>query len=354
MNFQFLGMSKIISRFISMAYYANQHLDQNMDIDKFCSTMGRDMNQSQKKFSMFAWFTLGYNVLVILWGALVRATGSGAGCGANWPSCQGEVIPVGSSLETWIEYAHRATSGIALILVVILVIWAFRAFTQSHFVRRAATWSLIFIIIEALVGAGLVLFELVAENNSSARAIIIAIHLANTFLLLGAMTLTAWGASKQPVRQQAENVSGWLGLGAVSLLILGMSGAVTALGDTLFPMSEIAEMGEDIQSHFLVQMRAWHPMLAVVLGGLMAWIAYRMGKSHAAVKPWSNALIGLYIIQLVVGLTNITLNAPLWMQMVHLLLADSVWMVYVLMSAALLFKTEATLQRPKNAHDATG
>src|SRR5688572_19392438 len=117
----------------------------------------------QMPFRRFAIITLGYNLLVIVWGAYVRASGSGAGCGKHWPLCNGVVVPESASTATMIEYAHRITSGLALVLVVVLAIWAFRVAPRGDRLRKAAVVSLVFIVTEALVGAGLVLLELVGE-----------------------------------------------------------------------------------------------------------------------------------------------------------------------------------------------
>jgi heme A synthase len=147
------------------------------------------------RFARYAWFVLGYNLLVIMWGAYVRASGSGAGCGNHWPLCRGAVIPRSPALETLVEISHRFTSGLSLIFVIGLVFWSFQRFPRRHPVRAAAVVSLVFILTEALIGAGLVLFEYVAHNASTARAFWMSGHLINTFLLLGALALTAWWAS---------------------------------------------------------------------------------------------------------------------------------------------------------------
>jgi heme A synthase len=189
------------------------------------------------RFAGYAWGVLVYNLLVIMWGAYVRATGSGAGCGNHWPLCQGEVVPRPQQIETMIEFSHRLSSGLALLVVIVLFIWAFRAYPKGHPVRLGGSLSLFFIITEALVGAGLVLFELVAYNTSLARAMVMALHLVNTFLLLGALTLTAWwGSGGRPLRLRGQGSLIWLlAIGLVGMLILGASGGVTALGDTLYP-----------------------------------------------------------------------------------------------------------------------
>ena len=118
------------------------------------------------RFAKYAWFVLIFNLGVILWGAYVRATGSGAGCGSHWPLCNGEVIPRTGQIETLVEFTHRLSSGAAFLLVVGMLVWAWRIFPRRHRVRAAAIFSMIFMITEAFVGAGLVLFELVADNAS--------------------------------------------------------------------------------------------------------------------------------------------------------------------------------------------
>ena len=146
------------------------------------------------RFAKFAWFVVLYNILVILWGAFVRASFSGAGCGSHWPLCNGEIVPLNPSVERIIEFAHRASSGIALLLVVALIVWAFRAYPWG-LVRQGAVATGVFIITESLLGASLVLFGWVAFDRSVWRVYSMGLHLINTFLLLGAMTLSAWWAS---------------------------------------------------------------------------------------------------------------------------------------------------------------
>src|SRR4051794_25950294 len=178
------------------------------------------------RYAKLAWAALLFTLVVIVWGAYVRASGSGAGCGKNWPLCKGGVW----SVETLIELTHRATSGLALLLTVAMLVFAFRNYPRGHRVRHGATLSMIFMITEALVGAGLVLFELVAHNASVARALFMSAHLVNTFILLGVMTLTAWWASGgAPLRLRHQGALLWLFLACiVGTLILGVSGAIAA------------------------------------------------------------------------------------------------------------------------------
>ncbi|HYG64390.1 MAG TPA: COX15/CtaA family protein, partial [Thermoanaerobaculia bacterium] len=184
------------------------------------------------RFARYSWFTLAYTIAVILWGAAVRATGSGAGCGSHWPLCNGEVVPRAPGVETLIEFSHRVTSGLALLFVVGLAVAAFRSRPRGHSARRAALWSLFFMLTEAAVGAGLVLFEMVADNQSMARALWMGAHLINTFFLVAAMTLTVhFAGGGAPFRLRGQgSAGGWLALGFAGLLLSGVSGAVAALG----------------------------------------------------------------------------------------------------------------------------
>ena len=226
-------------------------------------------------YARFAWAVLGYNLFVIAWGAFVRATGSGAGCGSHWPLCNGEIVPRAPEIATIVEFGHRLTSGVALLLVVALVVGAWRRWPAGSPVRRAAAWSGFLMLTEALIGAGLVLLEYVADDTRVARGWWVGGHLVNTFLLVAALTLTAWYASGgTPPRWRRSGVLG-AGLAAslAGVLLLGVSGAVTPLGDTLFPVASLAEGKAQTFSdsaHLFVRLRIWHPTLAIAVGAVVA------------------------------------------------------------------------------------
>jgi len=249
------------------------------------------------------------------------------------------VIPRAPQLATIIELTHRATSGIALLLVLGLVFWAFHSAPRHHRVRKGAVASIFFILTEALIGAGLVLFEYVARNASIARAYWMAGHLINTFLLLGALTLTArWASEKEeagPAERSAVDWTFWLGF--IGLILLGVSGAIAALGDTLFPAGSLTEgLRQDFSptAHFLERLRIWHPIIAVTVGtGLVVIAIYaRIQRPSRDLKRWSAVLIALVVTQLTAGLINLLLLAPIWMQLVHLLLSDLIWIALVLLA----------------------
>ena len=301
-----------------------------------------------RRFARYAWGVVLLNIGVIVWGAFVRATGSGAGCGDNWPLCQGEVIPRPESIETVIEFSHRVTSGLALLTVVVMLIWAFRAFPRGSVVRKGAIASMVFMILEALIGAALVLLEYVAFNVSVGRAIWMGGHLINTFLLMAALTLTAWWAQGgQPLRLRNQGAVGWTLLAAVvGMLVLGVSGAITALGDTLVLTGGISP-AENALVATLVELRIFHPMIAFVVGalvGLAAWVVMKRRPGHTT-QRLGRLIIAIYIGQLLVGSLNVALKAPVWLQLVHLAITTMIWILLVILAAAALAASEPVTQR---------
>lgn len=292
-------------------------------------------------FVRFAWTFCAYLLFVILFGAWVRITHSGAGCGSHWPTCNGEIIPPSPSWETLVEYTHRLTSGLLGVFGLVLVGWAMR---QPRRVFGAALVTLVFIVVEALIGAGLVLRELVADDASEARAIVIALHLANTLVLTGAAGLVAWwGQDSRTVTWTSAPRAGRRMLLVLAVLVLtAVTGAVTALGDTLFPVQHGLAQGdgwgrlrEDLSAanHFLVRLRVVHPIIAVTATGIVILITGWLrepGRCDPTTVRLATGLRHLGVTQLVLGILNIGLAAPGWMQLLHLLVAQALWMVAVL------------------------
>jgi heme a synthase len=308
-----------------------------------------------RKFAAFAWFFVAYLVGVILFGAWVRITGSGNGCGSHWPACNGDIIPQAPAVKTIIEYTHRLMSGLCGIIAVVLVVWARRV---SRPVFRASLLALFFLVVESLLGALLVKRHLVVDDVSVARAYTVALHLANTLLLTASAALVAWrastagGQSTLSLRGQgglsplatlsqpgtASSVARvLLGVALVAVLLTSMSGAVTALGDTVFPTQPaldgtlLAKIRADTSpgQHFLVRLRVIHPVMAVLAALLVAGVLIRTlsrrgiaGTEHARLATLA---LGAVVCQTGIGVFNVLLAAPGWIQIVHLLLAQAVW-----------------------------
>jgi heme a synthase len=297
-----------------------------------------------KRFRSLAIATLLATLAVIAWGAFVRASGSGAGCGSHWPLCNGEVIPRPKSVATIIELTHRVTSGLALILTVVQLVAAFRTFPARHPIRRAAVACMGFMITEAGVGAGLVLFEMVAHNKSAARVLWMSAHLINTFFLLAAMALTVFLAHGKPAPRLRGPRVAPVTLLALGILAVSVAGAIVALGDTLFPARSLSEgFRADLTpgAHFLIRLRAIHPILAVFVGVAVSAVSRSIASNGTAdVRRWAWILNGAFLVQMTIGVANLLLRAPIAIQLVHLLVADLYWISAVIFGATVLSSSE--------------
>ncbi len=287
------------------------------------------------RFSRVGWGVLAYNMLVVLWGAFVRATGSGAGCGDRWPLCNGVMVPRAPRIETIIEFTHRATSGVAIAGVAALCLWAFRLFPRGHRARTCAVLSVVFLFTEALLGAGLVLFQYVEHNASAGRAAYLSAHLVNTQILLAMLTFTAWFGS-DPVSRPWPRAPKMVMAALAVAIVVAVSGAIAALGDTLYPAVSVgAGMRQEFSqsASALLRLRALHPVVAVAGAVfLLAAAAGAMRSARAGAARMGGVVAGLVFVQLVAGGVNIVLLAPIWMQIVHLLVADLLWVALVVMT----------------------
>jgi cytochrome c oxidase assembly protein subunit 15 len=310
---------------------------------------------SRTAFRRFSHLTLALTLVVILWGAYVRASGSGAGCGSHWPTCNAEVIPsfAKRSTATAVEFTHRATSGLVFALIAVQCAWALRLFARGHPARRAAAAALLFIVTEALIGAGLVLFEMVAANKSVARAAWVSAHLLNTFALVAALVLTGLRAREAPRASEPLGTAAAtaLLLGLAGTLIVATSGAIAALGDTLFPARSIAEgWQQDLSptAHLFVRLRILHPVLALVVGtGLLALTGAMVARDKPSGARGAATLVAaLVVAQMSAGLLNLMWLAPIPLQMVHLLLADLVWIALVRLGATVRLFAPALVRQP--------
>jgi cytochrome c oxidase assembly protein subunit 15 len=235
----------------------------------------------------FAWVVVGYFIFVVLLGAVVRATDSGGGCGASWPLCNGDFFPHHPRLATVIEFTHRSTSGVCTVL-------------------------------------------LIAQG----------IHFTNTLLLMAALTLTAWFLRDDPPDRSGSRVSKLAAcLAVASTILVGATGALAALADTLFPSPTLAAgFAQDFAAHapILVRMRWLHPA-AAVLGFVCVVLLLR------AQRPWDRVAMtvaSLLALQFVLGVADVLLLAPTWLQIVHLLGADLYWVALVVLAGRVLWSAE--------------
>lgn len=315
------------------------------------TTAATSPTSSKLPFGVVArWVTVA-TVLVVLFGAVVRITGSGAGCGQHWPTCHGEVAHLPQSVETWIELGHRTTSGLDFLGVLMLAALAF-GLAPRHPARIAAFAALALIIVEVLIGARLVLLNLVGSNMSFDRVVVMPAHLVTTSLLIGALAAASYFGGASRLRRDASLTPSsarplktallWSAAAGVFLLLVSMTGAITALGDTVYPVQgqgalEHLQNDQAASSHLLGKLRVLHPLLAV-LGVAGLWIAASRARDATEAAAVQKLGAGLYVgggLALVVGVSNIWLGAPGYIQVTHLFVACLLWLGIVILTAML-------------------
>ena len=270
------------------------------------------------------------SIASILAGAFVRATGSGDGCGATWPTCKGKIIPALSDTSELIEFSHRSVSGV--LLVVTLIIFAkTRKFQKDSLVRTVANYLTFFVIFEALIGAVIVIFEWVGLNSSLPRIIAVPIHLVNTFGLLGSYAILY--KILQDDLQNIKNMFNKNFLLISSLFLLsGATGSITALADVLFPSASFVEgflADFDRTSEVLTRLRILHPIISSTLSIVLYVYATGIRKKYnVSVKP----LQILILIAVFLGVINVLSNIVLPLSILHLAIADFLWISYIYVS----------------------
>jgi cytochrome c oxidase assembly protein subunit 15 len=289
----------------------------------------------------FAWAVVAYNILVILWGALVRATSSGAGCGNNWPLCNGVVIPVSPTLHTIIEFTHRQMVTFSVFAMIALVTWTWRATIKGMAARVFVVAAAVLLINEAFLGALLVKLGYVTGNQSTGRVIVLSIHLSNTLLLVAALTLTAimLGTRQSWSDLRSRGVDKTIAIfGLISTLIVGVSGSLAALGDTLFPANSLrAAFAQDIDANspMLLRLRGVHPVSACLAAAFVVWLIVRARR--ASTPTASTLVLSLLALQFLLGIADVILLAPTWMQILHLLGADLYWVALIVLTSQVLW-----------------
>ncbi len=309
-------------------------------------------DSTENKLRRWAYILLGYTILVILWGAWVRISHSGDGCGDTWPLCQGKVVPDVTQVpgKTWVEYAHRFTSGLYGIFVLCLFIWVrkLKLIQNLDSTYRWCFWVLVFMITEALLGAKLVLFGLVNADQSLWRLLVMSLHQLNSFMLVG-FTVRFLASTFEKEYHAVTNVFNFVNKAnsmpvsdtkteksffsktrfLVYFLIIAVTGAWASLSTTLFPSTSLLEgLAHDIEfsSHLVLKIRILHPLLGIFLGGSLSFGLYKI-SSKLNVFLGRIALIGSGLIALgiVIGFMTLTLLSPIPLKLIHLLLAHSLW-----------------------------
>ncbi len=310
------------------------------------------MNTPRSLRSLYigSWTLVAYTVLIILWGAWVRLSGSGDGCGDHWPLCNGEVVPLERATKTWVEYAHRVSTGIYGILILAQMWLSRKCFVRRHPARFWAVMTLLFTITEALIGRQLVTSGLVNQSADLSRLVVMPLHLVNTSLLLFSGVMTAesirYGdAPRQNLSPELRN-RGIVYLGALTVVLI--TGAIAALGSHLMPSESLLHgLTHDLSpnSHPAVRLRIIHPVIALTLPVAMLLFAQLTDSSapDSSQAQWFKRFSLGLAIALLLGMATLALLAPIWLKLVHLLMTN---ILVILASLCVFHSLRPVARRP--------
>ncbi len=267
-------------------------------------------------------------VISILAGAVVRGTGSGDGCGASWPTCNGNIVPSSLDSSAIIEYTHRVFSGLLLLVTFLLFIYC-KKYSSNRLLQRCSGALLFFVVLEAIIGMVIVLQELVAYNTSLTRLIAVPIHLVNTFSLL-ALYIVLYSVLRNNIQQIKFIYNKRFLCSCLIFLIVAGLGSITALADLLYPSESFIEgvqMDFSETSQLLTRLRILHPIGASILLLWMFSESSRLFKEEGIL--FAKNLNRLSVIVSLVGVLNVFVNINIFLSILHLLFADALWGVYI-------------------------
>lgn len=273
-------------------------------------------------------FLIAYTIVIIAWGAWVRISGSGAGCGEHWPLCNGKAIPIGESSKTWVEVSHRYSTAIFGVLAVLLCGFSYRVQSNKNFHRLGAWGVLLFTIFEALIGRLLVVEGLVDQDLSLARAVLMPLHLVNTSLLLFAEVLSVESLRLPAALTPTEKSTRLLLTGSLVIILFTLltTGAIAALATHIAPSPTFMQgIQADLSpsSHIAVRLRPLH-----LVAGFASFIIVIFALSYRPKPlriffacPSSQSFTYWLMIMALLGTATLALHSPVYLKMAHLVAA---------------------------------
>ena len=272
---------------------------------------------NKKSFKNYSLFVLLFTLITIFWGAWVRLSLSGDGCGNSWPLCNEKILP--ENTAAFIEWIHRGTSALSLIFILLLFILALKIYSKKHIIKRLSIASFVLICVEALIGALLVLSGFVGLNKSEIRVLLLAFHLINSLLLIGALSL-CWRTSLwNHFKIKRPHI-----YFVLAFPLLALTGNIASLAGQLFPslsLSQALTLDFLPSSHISLKLRPFHPLLAISF--LIFLSVFSFSIKNLRLLTLASLVVVLF------GFSTLIFLSPLWMKMGHLILAYSLWVFLV-------------------------
>ena len=293
------------------------------------STHARTPRRAGFAFRWLAWAAVLSTYALIVFGGVVRITGSGMGCGDDWPLCNGHLIPP-MDLPTFIEWGHRLAAALVSAVTVAVAAFAWLRYRRDRGLLRPAAWAVALLVVQVLLGAVTVKLELPAWS--------VVLHLANAMLLLAAFVLVALRAAQpadapregrpSPVRRAAAWTAG-LGFLAVlaGALVANLDAGPACQG---FPLCNGSWLPNPAFAVPVVVHWA-HRMIAYAFAAWALVFAIRMRREGPALAAAAFSVLALTGLQIIVAAAMVAHFLPSSLRALHLAVGTGLWAVLVVL-----------------------
>lgn len=290
-----------------------------------------------RSFRRLAVITAIYIYLLIVFGGTVRITGSGMGCGDEWPLCNGQLIPT-MSLETFIEWMHRLLAAGLVFPFIALAVHVLRRRGRPGYagpggVARPLALAIALLGVQVMLGAITVWLEL--------SATVTALHFVTAATMLACVVVAAIRAGApgsghvaagdaEQTATRSRSAAAALFAAALGFLVIGM-GAITANTGAAplcqgFPLcnGQVVPVGGP-----LVHVHWTHRLLAYLLALHVVGSAIRARVAPPAVRKAVFVAVAAVALQIAVAAALVLAHLPRWLQALHLAVGAAVWVSLV-------------------------
>jgi cytochrome c oxidase assembly protein subunit 15 len=264
--------------------------------------------------------------LLIGVGGLVRATKSGLGCGTDWPHCSGRLVPSLETRATIIEFSHRLTASVVVILLAALAVVAWRNRAEAPRLVKPSIAAFILVMSQAVLGAIVVKLEL--------DAVSVVLHLATALSLVALLIYIVCASSAADgklteLHDEAVSRSARYVAGAVFLLLLLGSYVSGREAGYVFPDWPL--MNGRVIPDFQVEGQAIHFLhrgFALIVGVVLVMFVVRMSRRRAEfplTARLAHIAAGLFGVEVMIGALNVWTRLNSISVTFHLLIGALIW-----------------------------
>ena len=281
----------------------------------------------------FSYAALAVAFTHLVFGAIVRISGSGMGCGDHWPLCYGHLFPPMDRPDLVVEWTHRLLASILVITVVAFATVAWRARREPRVGGRGGVLRAALLAVAAVFAAALLGAVTVKLGNTPYATVAHWLLAMTLFATLGAaaMRAGALGGTSASAEQASRRVlRAAYAAATLAFLAVALGGLTAKLPDAAiacrsFPLCGRDPIAADQGVHTQITHRVLATLLLLHLTGVVAGLSRRRDESRTVARAAQIAL-GLVVLQIVIAASMVLLRLPAVLRSLHEAVGVSVWL----------------------------